>query len=540
MKILLIIPKYTYSNLTKNPNYSYYFPIGLGYIASVLKKEGYDFDCLNLNHYYGTVEELIQNRLDQIKYDFVLSGHMGMGYLMIEKIINSVKKHLSKPKVIIGGPLITSEPELMTQNLNYDFGVVGEGERTIIELLTFLEKGKDVSKVDGLVYKGKDGKVVVTKKREVIKDLDSLPFPDFEAMGLNEQLKHLSSGEAFFNYFDYPRVYHILGSRGCPFQCTFCYHSLGDYSYRTRSVKNIIAEICYAIEHFKINAVHLNDDMFSYHPERIKEFCKEIKKIIKETPWEFKWDCFLSVNKIDENLLKLMKDSGCLVIGWGLESYSPIVLKSMRKPITPEQIDRAVKLSMKYKIVNNANFIFGDVAETKETAKETMDYWKRNCMGQIKLFFIHPYPGSEIFHHCIKKGIIKDKLDYIKNRIHHTNIINMTDNMTNEEFNQLIDSVWENSIKYSGYIRPIEFKRSGKDRMDFKVRCPFCKEVIEYKNCLVKNPIYYSQQVACKKCMMRFFFASRLYTLTTKYYRQFDFLRKNYLSIKESLLKKRL
>jgi len=540
MKILLIVPKYTYSHLTKNPSYSYYFPIGLGYIAAVLKKEGYDLDYLNLNHHYGTVEELIKNKLDRAKYDFVLSGHMGIGYLMIEKIINSVNSHPSKPKIVIGGPLITSEPALMAENLRFSFGVVGEGERTIIELLTCLEKGKDVSKVDGLVYRDKDGKIVITKKREVIKNLDSLPFPDFEALGLEEQLKHLTSGEAFFNYFDHPRVYHILGSRGCPFQCTFCYHSLGDYTYRVRSVKNIIAEIRYAIKRFKINGVHLNDDMFSYDPKRVKEFCKEIQKVIKETPWEFKWDCSLSVNKADEEMMKLMKESGCDMIGWGLESYSPTILKSMRKPITPEQIAEAVRLSMKYQIVNNGNFIFGDIAETRETAKETMDYWKKNCKGQVKLFFIHPYPGSAIFKHCVDKGIIKDKLDYIKYKIHHTNIMNMTNKMTDEEFNELIDAVWRNSIKYSGYVRPLKAKKTGKDTRDFTVRCPFCKEVIEYKNCLVTKPFLYSHQVACKKCRMRFFFASRLYTLTIKYYRQFDFLRKNYLMIRENLLKKRL
>ena len=543
MKILLVVPKYTYTNLTKSPNYDYYFPIGLGYIVAVLKKEGYDIDCLNLNHFYGTIEELLNNQLNKIKYDFVLSGHMGIGYAMIEKIISISKNHPSKPKIIIGGPLITSEPELMAQNLSFDFGVIGEGERTIIELLRCLEKKKDVNKVDGVVYKDENKKIIITKKREPIKDLDSLPFPDFEALGLDEQLKNMSSEDVFFGYFDYPKVYQILGSRGCPFQCTFCYHILGDNSYRTRSVKNIIAEIRYAVKRFKINGVNLNDDMFSYDRERLKEFCYEMKKIIKETPWEFKWACSLSVNKINEELLKLMKESGCLMIGWGLESYSPAVLKSMKKPITPEQIDNAIQLCLKLKILNNGNFIFGDVAETKETAKETMDYWKKNCRGQVKLFFIHPYPGSEIFKHCIQKGIIKDKLDYIKNKIQHTNILNMTNNMNDNEFNQLVREVWKNSIKYSGYVPAIKIKKSEKEGCeDFTVKCPFCGIITKYKNCIKRNKFYYSHHIVCRnpECNMRFFFASHLYTLTIKYYKQFDFLRKNYLYIRENLLKKKL
>jgi len=363
-------------------------------------------------------------------------------------------------------------------------------------------------------------------------------------MGIKEQLGKVSSGHALFNYFDYPRSYQILGSRGCPFNCTFCYHILGESSYRQRSIKNLIEEIKYAINHYKINHFSLNDDMFAFDKKRLSEFCGEIKKIIEQLSWELKWDYQMAVTHVDEKTLKLLKDSGCHYIGFGFESYSPQVLRSMRKPITPEMIDNAIKLSFKLKMPVVANFIFGDVAETKETANETLNYWKSNCQGQVKLFFIHPYPGSKIFHHCIKKGIIKDKLNYIKNKIHHTNILNMTDSMSDEEFKWLIDQVWKNTIKYSCYVSPIEIhqNKNFKERIDARVKCPFCECIFTYKNLYYQNRYLYNSRVICrnKDCNMLFFIASKPYILTIKYYRQFDFLRKNFLLLKDKILKMRV
>lgn len=542
MKLLMIIPKYTYNHLAPDRNYHYVFPIGLGYIGAVLKKAGYNLDYLNLNHLDGSIENLINQKLNSEKYDFILLGHMALGYEIVEKIINIVKSHHSKPIVILGGPIITSEPKLMTQSLNFDVGVIGEGELTILELMKALINKKSLENIKGICYKDKQGDIQINEIRKSIEDLDKILFPDFESMGLAEQLDNMAGNDALLNAFDNPRLYHLLGSRGCPFNCTFCYHAVGDRRYRTRSIKNVMEEIKYAIKKFNINCVYINDDMFASNKQRFHEFCKEIQKIFKSSNGNFRWACSAPVTAIDEETVELLKESGCYYIGFGFESYSQKVLRSMKKPITPQQIDSAIKICLKLKMPVVGNFIFGDVAETFETAKETLEYWKNNTQGQVKLFFIQPYPGSEIYQHCINKGIIKDKLDYIKNHMPHTNFFNMTNSLSDKQYQDLVKLICEYRNIGTKHIIPQKVITEKDDRCTVKVKCPFCSEIIEYKNCLISNKKYFLMQVICRnpECCKMFFIASRLYKFSIEHYKKLDFFRRNFLRIRNNLLSKRL
>ncbi len=541
MKILLVIPRY---NLTNKIDYEYAFPLGLGYISAVIKKAGYDVDCLNLNHFNGATEDLINRRLDTKRYDVVATGHMGIGYAVIEKIVKVSRDHRTKPKIILGGPLITSEPELMFNALKPDYAVVGEGEITILKLLKCLDKNKSVEKVKGIIYLGKEEKPVFTEPRKVIENIDSLPFPDFEGIGFEKQLENMSFNTAQFGcIFDYPRVYPILCSRGCPFQCTFCYHCLGR-EYRMRSLGNIMKELKNAVKKYRINVIVIYDDLFSIDKKRLYEFCKRMKNFINEVNWEIKWTCQLSVINVDKEMLEVLKDSGCYSISYGFESYSQVVLKSMRKPITPKQIDNAIKLTMKSGMAIQGNFIFGDVAETKETARETLDYWKKNCRGQVHLGFILPYPGSEIYERCVKKGIIKDKLSFIKNNMPHQNWLNMTEKMSDEEILQLKRDILKTRREHAKYVIPIKISKDkdnkNRNRYDILVKCPFCKEKIRYRNFFLTGRLIYNDLTSCKKCHMRFHIASTFYKFALKHYQELDFFRKNYLLIKSNVLKKRL
>lgn len=532
----MVVPKYTYNNLSKEPNYVYAVPIGIGYVSSSIKKAGYKLDILNLNHFYGSVEGVLNRALDKKKYDVVCTGSMALEYAIIEKIINISKTHSSHPKIIVGGQIITSEPELMTKNLNFDYGVIGEGEITIIELLKCIEKNGNFEKVQGLCWRNKDGKVTITKKREPIKDLNKLSFPDLDEIEFEKILDNMSCQDALYGAMDYPRMYTIFGSRGCPFQCTFCWHP---ERYRERSIDNIIKEIELAIEKYHINTFNLLDDLFAINKERLKEFCKRIKKISEKVEGGLKWRCSLWVGAVDKETLKILKDSGCYIIGFGFESYSSTVLKSMKKPITPEQIDKVIKWCMELKMPIEGNFIFGDLAETKETAKETLNYWEKNCHGQVKLFFIHPYPGSAMYESCIRRGIIRDKLDFIKNKMHHTNIINMTEKMNDEEFEWLKKEVYRLKKKYEKYVIPSKIKKSGK-RYEVHVKCPFCGKISIFKNCLLHNKHLFVMHTACRNCNMRYFAVSRIYKFTTDYYVELDFFRKNFLMIRDNLIKRRL
>ena len=486
MKTLLIMPRLR----PTDKNYNYSFSLGLPYISSVLKKAGYDVDCLNLNHLDGSVEDILKEKVKG--YDVIGTGNIFVGYLVLDEIIKVIRKY-SKAKIILGGSVVTSDP-LVMENLKPDFGVVGEGESTILELLKCINENKDPGEIEGLVYL-KDNKIVMNKSREFV-DIDSLPFPDLDSFGFEEFLEHMYTNQEYYNnQFDYPRTYSILGSRGCPFQCTFCNHAIGR-SYRQRSVNNIIKELRWAIEKYKINMIGIHDDCLALDKERLSEFCDKIKKLIDEFSWDIKWTCQLIISDLDKEILKKMKDSGCFVISYGFESMSAKILKSMKKPITKKQIDFVFKTTLKVGIAVQGNFIFGDIAETKETARETLDWWKENARGQINLCFVQPYPGSEIYEYCLKKGLIKDRLTYISQICGGEIFLNMT-KMTNEEFAGLYNEIMRLRIVKLTIPKKIV---KLKERYEIEVICPNCKKEITYKNYQAND----LTKMICRECKLRF------------------------------------
>jgi hypothetical protein len=209
-----------------------------------------------------------------------------------------------------------------------------------------------------------------------------------------------------------------------------------------------------------------------------------------------------------------MKDAGCCMISYGFESCSPIVLKSMRKHISPQQIDFAFKTTIKHKMAIQANFIFGDVAETKETSEITLDYWEKNCEGQVWLDFIQPYPGSQIYEHCVNKGLIKNRLEFIKSGITQF-ITNMTDNMSEKEFAELKHKISHLSQKYHRYVMPISKIKKGETH-SITIKCPFCNEKNTYDHCNIINHLNYGFIAICRHCYKKYQIVSLLQYIVYK------------------------
>jgi radical SAM superfamily enzyme YgiQ (UPF0313 family) len=536
MEILIIVPRY---NLTNKQNFFYNFPLGLAYISSTIKNAGYNVDCLNMNHFSGESEVILKRVLSKKKYDVVCTGGNSLIYSILESIIKSTRKFSPQSKIIVGGPIITSEPELMVKSLRPDVGVIGEGEATILESLKCIRGNNNFNEVKGIAYFEK-GELKINGEREFIKDIDSIPYPDLDGLGFSEHIENnICNLNYMHNCLDNPRTYPILASRGCPFNCSFCWHPERN---RKRSMKNIILEIEFAIKKYKINNILLYDDCFSATKERVYEFCKEIKKLSKKHNCNLKWTCQLMVFSVDYDLLKTMKDAGCESISYGFESFSPIVLKSMRKPITPELIDKAFKETLKARIGVQANFILGDIAETKETARTTLDYWEKECKGQIGIGFVQPYPGSDLYKYCINNKIIKDKLHYIKYDMGPSNAVKMTKNLSEKDFNNLEKKILGLFSKYVRFVIPKKLKKVNKSKnlYDVDVKCPFCKKEIVYGKCYVQNKNNYGFNLICRNCGYRFFVVSFLQKLAYKNYPLIRGLRDYYSKLLRKIKQKNI
>jgi len=535
-KILIIAPKYS---LTEDRFYTYYFPMSLAYIISVLKKQGYEVDVLNLNHHNGTIKEIIERKLDKRKYDFVCTGGMAIFYSIIEKMLKTIRSHHSNPKIILGGLILTSEKEFISKHLDFDYGIINEGEETIINLLKCLENKKDLSKVKGIVYFN-ENKPVFTPDSKPPMNLDKIPFPDVEALEYEEWLDNQIPNKSYvFSLFDQPRMYDVVGSRSCPYQCTFCYH----YSslYRKRSIENIFLELRDVVKKYGINLLFFYDECLAVDRKRLKDICENLKQLQREIGWELKWIPNLRVDLITDEMLAMLKDSNCAMIGYGLESYSPEILKSMNKGITPHQIDVAIKKTLSAGIGLMSSFILGDIAETNATASTTLDYWEKHCEDQINLDFVRPYPKSKLYEYCIKNGIIRDKLKFMKDLIKEDDFaIKMAKNMTDSEFNKLKSRVQESISKHRKIAKNLSIKKTSRGIYEINVKCPFCKETITYGNCHIPNRYNFSFTVRCRKCPKRFYIASSLRKLAlrnykiAKYIKNFNKRLRN--SIKEKMI----
>ena len=463
------------------------FPVGIAYIGAMLKRAGYQVDG-----YVASDMNRLREKLSSQQYDVIGTGGLSSEFKSLKRISEAVRR--TKATFIVGGGIITSEPELMSRALDVDYAVIGEGEETILDLMERLERGEDVSRVDGIGYFA-DGAFRTTRPRKPIDDLDSLPWPDYDLFGYAEFLDSRKPSDIYYyDVFDHPREYPVITSRSCPFSCTFCYHPLGQ-KYRQRSVESVMAELRSTIPKYRVNLVSIYDELFSYNEKRVDQYCDQFQEYARSVSWDIKWSCQMRVAGLNERMLERMRDSGCFMVSYGFESYSSRVLKSMKKGITQEQIHNAIHATMDKGISVQGNFIFGDRAETLETAFETLQFWRDHLEAGIFLAFVLPCPNSPMYQYCIKQGLIKDRLGFIRDR--SFDIINMTD-MPNRDFLKLKTMVFSHWNRHRIAAIPSE-----RTETSFSVRCPHCEEMIRYNNYFV--PQILDIRVFCRKCRKRFF-----------------------------------
>ncbi|MBF0235852.1 MAG: cobalamin-dependent protein, partial [Desulfamplus sp.] len=371
MKILLVS-----SPFGQKLGHYYTFPLGLAYISSVLKSAGHYVRCLNLNHREWPSESLAE-ALQTFKPDVVGTGGLSPHYPMLRDILATSKALRPTAITIIGGGAVSSEPELVLESTLADIGVIGEGEITSVELLNALATGRDLSEVDGLIYKDSNGNLRKTKPRTAIKNLDSIPYPDYDGFEIEVLLDSLKSSDSYhLNFSDNPRVLDIISSRSCPYPCTFCFHPLGK-TYRQRSLDNFFAELDYVIKKYRITQLSIMDELFAANHEKLKDFCYRIKS------YNIEWVIQLHVSIVNETVLHLMRDAGCRSISYGIESMNDLVLSSMKKNTSRSMTHKSLQMTYDAAICIQGNLIFGDPAETFETACDSLTWWSNNRHFQV-------------------------------------------------------------------------------------------------------------------------------------------------------------
>lgn len=377
MKIILIIPPYKVSERFGLP-----YPMGIGYVGTVLKRKGYDVRIIDCDAMKLNLVKL-RKLLSESRPDMV--GVTATSYTRFSAInvINIVKSVLPDTYTVVGGPHFTATADDALRVVeSIDFVVRGEGENTILELICALEKKGNLNKIDGLSFR-ENGKIIHNKNRQYSTALDQIPMLDRELIDSKLYYEKLPHSEM--------ECKSVLTSRGCPFNCAFCFPH--DRGYRRRSNANILDEVEYLLNRFQIGAIRFFDLTFTISNENVKDFCAEIKK----RRLNFKWYCESRVD-IDINLLEIMKEAGCYSLDFGLESASKKVLKQINKKINPEQALLFAKKCKELDIKTRVFLMLSLPGEEVEDAVITYNFARElsKYVAVLGLQVTQIIPGTEV------------------------------------------------------------------------------------------------------------------------------------------------
>jgi anaerobic magnesium-protoporphyrin IX monomethyl ester cyclase len=493
MNLLFVVPRFA------DPGQFYQYPIGLASVYAFIKRNGVSVSCLNLCHERGTTQELLEREFANRPVDIVCTGGMSTGWLLIKDILESAKRISGDIITVVGGPIVTADPNLALEQLPIDYGVIGEGEYTLQELLEILKKSEQPDSVRGLAFRNSEGRVVVTEKRGEIKDLNTLPIPELDDFGFRETLGNFKYAQQLpiVESFDEVRFAEIIGSRSCPFSCTFCYHPLGN-KYRQRSLDHLFSEIDYLHHNFGVNLIGFSDDLFSTDQKRLLALAERIK------PYKIKWYACFRVNDVRSEVMEQLAASGLIFAAFGIESMNDEVLKSMKKLTTSANIVKALDICHQAGVGCGGNIILGDIADTAETVNESITWWKNNPARNVSLGFIKAIPDAEIYRYALVKGIIRNKLAHARN----LPLLNLS-KLTNKQYYDLVVKVcWWNltrTYKTPGTLiasKKIDDFYGDKQFYELKLCCPFCgKEQTQKK--FMASPVL-NMIITCVHCFSGF------------------------------------
>jgi len=390
-KILLVNTPGTTIGMLQPP------PLGLLYLAGMLEKYNFSVkivDCCIEK------KDVFKEVLKTYKPTIVGISCFTSARKKSLKLARIVKETDKSILVVMGGMHVTHMYRQLLENYPFiDVCVRGEGEKTLLEIV----QGKNLFNVNGVAFKD-NGEIIVTKRREYIKNLDELPFPAWHLLNFNKyriEDKKIIKG----NILNKSPKINVIFSRGCVGRCNFCSVWWVWGKYRHRSVKNMVDELELLYKEFNINHFEFADDALTLDKKAAIDLCNEIiKRDLKVS--------FMAITRADsvnEEILLALKKAGCYRISFGVESGDCGIIKRMNKKIGFDNLKKAFALSRKVDLESLALIINGYFEETIETVNRTIDFLKElnpDRIGTRPGLYI--YPGTNDYQYCKKIGYIND------------------------------------------------------------------------------------------------------------------------------------
>jgi anaerobic magnesium-protoporphyrin IX monomethyl ester cyclase len=376
-------------------------PLGILSIAAVLEKSGRPVRVTAAEVLKLKTTDILQE-IRAYDADIVGMSITTENRFEIFELARAIKKEFPQKMIIIGGPHATMAGLDMVSNVEaIDMAVIGEGERTILEIASWQEAGGDISelaKIKGIIYR-RDGRPFFTGARPMIEDINPLPFPGKHLIPMERYDFRWPVGNKFL------RATNIITSRGCPFNCNFCSTPTNwGRHVRGYSPQRAVAEIRWNRDQFGAEVLWFFDDTFNYNRSRTEELCR---LIIREK-LGIRFVAELRIDILTYDLLALMREAGVQYISFGVEAGSERVRHDViHKNISNEQVFQAADWARRLDVQATAFFIFSHPTETWTEAQESL-----KLIGQIKdkvditISILHIYPGTELEAYAKEKKLM--------------------------------------------------------------------------------------------------------------------------------------
>jgi len=378
-------------------------PLNLAYLASYVREQKKDVEVkiIDAEGLELSLEQLYE-QVDEFSPDVIGITCPTPVYHIVKGICSELKKKDNVVPIVLGGPHPTAMPGDILKEMDADVAVIGEGEETFVELIRTIENRQTLDSINGIAYK-ENGDIKINSRRALIPNLDSLPFPAKDLLPIDKYYlpptKRIKS----------ERATNMVTSRGCPFACTFCMaKTIWGRKTRLRGVQNVVDEIKENVEVFKLTEFSFHDELFTFKKERVITLCREILK----QGLDISWVCQARAGSVDLDMLRIMKEAGCGMIGFGFESGNQRILNLMNKKESLQNAVESVKLCKKAGIGVEGAFILGYPGEDEQSIQDTIDFALRLDCETAAFFIAIPYPGTELYFEALKKGYLKKDPDW--------------------------------------------------------------------------------------------------------------------------------
>ncbi len=377
-------------------------PLGIFYLASFIRKNGYSVGVCDAEAERLQAGDIIE-RIRKYSPGFVGISSTTVAFHRALEVAETIKTNFPNIAIVLGGPHITSNAEQAMSFKCFDYGIIGEGEITFLELLNALSLNKPFEDIKGISYRNGNGQIIKTQPREYITNLDELPFPAYD---LVKDIDIYAPPPS--NYKTLP-VINIITTRGCPNKCTFCDRNVFGRKYRERSAINVFEEIKYLHKKFGIRELSFVDDTFLINKKRIRE----LFDMIRREGLFFPWTCMARINNVTHDFLKYLKENGCWNIAFGIESGDENILKVIKKNILLSKVKEVIDWCEEFGIETKGFFIIGHPNETIETIDKTIDFALKLKLSAVVVTVNTPIPGSQQYDEAHLYGRL-DTTDWAK------------------------------------------------------------------------------------------------------------------------------